>query len=239
MERLKYLFIAILALTVTGCGQTVVETLKVPETPGYNAPGSGRTAVILPFADYSNGNNIASANRRNLEVTEALTDRLVANGFTLPVQEDVFQYLVTQKIIALMPYEQTTSSSLKYELNGDWSPQVKEALSHYLDQENMELQSGAASSPGTHGLTTTTVTRIGRHFHADYVVRGRILEYKTRQDAGWEPWKKGLLPFINNGANRILFGFASSDSYDEFNNELTGAAIGARIGHESATLALG
>ena len=53
MNRLKYLIIGILALVLAGCGQTVVETLNVPEGAGPNAPGYGKRIVILPFADYS------------------------------------------------------------------------------------------------------------------------------------------------------------------------------------------
>jgi hypothetical protein len=233
MERLKYLLLGILALTLTGCGQAVIETLNVPETPGYNAPGSGKTAVILPFADYSNGDDIASAHRRNLMVTETLTDRMVAVGFALPVQEDVFQYLVTENIIGIMPYEAMKSPSLQYELSGDWSDTMKTEIQHYIRQQNMEQTNGASGNPGAHGLTPKTIAKIGRYFNADYIVRGRILEYKTREDTEWAPWKKGILPFINNGANRILFGFAESDSYDQLNHQFTGAILGAKIGYEN------
>lgn len=234
MERLKYFLLGVLALTLTGCGQTVVETLNVPETPGYNAPGSGKTAVILPFADYSNGNDIASAHRRNMMVTETLTDRLVATGFGLPIQEDVFEFLVAENIIGLMPYENIRSNSLNYEMAGDWSPEMKVEIQRYIDMQNVEMANGATGNPGTHGLTKNTVAKIGRYFDADYVVRGRILEFKTRDEATWAPWKKGLLPFINNGTQRILFGFADSDTYDELNSKITGGILGARIGYESA-----
>ena len=231
MERLKYFFIGILALSLAGCGQTVVENLKVPENPGYNAPGAGKTVVILPFADYSNGNDIASAHRRNLMVTETLTDRLSANGFSLPVQEDVFHFLVAENIIGLVPYGAQSSSSIENELaNGDWSEMMKAQLRQYASQQNTEVDDGPLASPGTHGLTPTTISKIGRTFNADYIVRGRILEFKTREDTGWEPWKRGLLPFINNGAQRVMFGFADSDSYDETNSLLTGGIIGASIG---------
>ena len=89
MKRLKCLLIGILAASLAGCGQTVVETLNVPTAVSPNAPGKGMTALILPFADYSYGDDLASAHRRNLKVTETLTDHLVGNGFALPVQEVV------------------------------------------------------------------------------------------------------------------------------------------------------
>jgi TolB-like protein len=233
MERLKYLVIGILALTLAGCGQTIVETLNVPEAPGLDAPGKGRTVVILPFADYSNAGNIESAYRRNLAVTEALTDRFTANGFGMPVEEDVFQYLVEEGVINLIPYEETKSVTLVNELSNDWSDTMKKEISHYIDQQNLTANVNVGNSPGTHGLTAKTVAKIGRNFKADYVVRGRILEYKSRQDPSWEPWKKGILPFINGGTSRILFGFASSDAYDEVNQKITGAMYGAGIGKNS------
>ncbi len=232
MERLKYLVVGILALTLAGCGQTVVETLNVPDAPSFDAPGKGRTVVILPFADYSNAGNLDSAYRRDMAITESLTDRFVANGFSLPVQEDVFQYLVEQRIINLLPYEETKSVSLVNELSNDWSAEMKGKISSYIAQQNVTTNTNASNSAGTHGLTTNTVAKIGRNFKADYVVRGRILEYKTRQEATWEPWKKGILPFINGGTSRVLMGFASSDSYDELNQNITGAIYGARIGYE-------
>jgi TolB-like protein len=233
MERLKYLVIGILALTLAGCGQTIVETLNVPAAPGFDAPGKGRTVVILPFADYSSAGNIDSAYRRNLAISEALTDRFNANGFGMPVQEDVFQYLVSEGVINLIPYEETKSITLVNELSNDWSDTMKSEISRYIEQQNGTAALNSENSPGTHGLTTRTVAKIGRYFKADYIVRGRILEYKSRQDPTWEPWKKGILPFINGGTSRILFGFASSDTYDEWNQKATGAIYGARIGYKS------
>ncbi len=232
MERLKYLVVGILALTLAGCGQTIVETLNVPQAPGFDAPGKGRSVVILPFADYSNAGNFDSAFRRNMAVTEALTDRFSATGFSMPVQEDVFQYLVDEGVINIVPYEETQSVSLVNELANEWSDTMKAEISRYLAGNNTTSGVNAGNSPGTHALTTTTVAKIGRSFKADYIVRGRILEYKSRQDPTWEPWKKGILPFINGGTSRIVFGFASSDLYDQWNQQITGAAYGARIGYE-------
>ncbi len=221
MNRLKYLGITILALFLAGCGQTVVETLKVTEGPSRYAPGSGKSIVILPFADYSEG-NIESAYRRNLTITESLADRLTINGFGLSVQEDVFSYLVDQGVINLSSYDNHANSTLTTELSNDWSSVMKGEIQRYLDEMESESKGSALSSAGAHGLTTKELAKIGRHFNADYIMRGRILEYKTRQDPSWEPWKRGLIPFINGGLNRIVFGFADSDEYDERNEGLTG-----------------
>ncbi len=116
MDRLKYLVIGVLALFLAGCGkgQVVVETLNVAEGPATSALATVKALSFLPFADYSEG-NLASAQRRNMLVTEALTDRLIVNGFSLPIQEDVLDYLVRENVIGV------DTSSLAAELNNDWS----------------------------------------------------------------------------------------------------------------------
>lgn len=235
MGRLKYLLLGILAFMLFGCGQTVIETLNVPAGPGHNGPGAGKTIVILPFADYTFADNLAAAYRRNLAVSETLTDRLVANGFGIPVQEDVFRFLVEENIISVASYEEVTSPSVSNELENEWSESMKSDLRRYLQQQQAKRTNKVTASPGTHGLTRQTVARLGRMFNADYVVRGRLLEFKTRQEGTWAPWKRGLLPFVTGGTSKMLFGFAGSDSYDTLNQTVSGGTIGAAIGSVANT----
>ena len=68
MNLLKYISIGIVLVgAITGCGKNTVETLMVPAQVDPNGRGKGMSVVILPFADYSNGDNIASAFRRNVQ----------------------------------------------------------------------------------------------------------------------------------------------------------------------------
>ncbi len=220
MDRLKYLVIGVLALLLAGCGkgQVVVETLNVPDGPSANAAGNCKSIVILPFADYSEG-NLASAQRRNMLVTEALTDRLVVNGFSLPIQEDVFDYLVNEKIIGV------NKSSLSDELTNDWSDAMKSEIKTYMTLVENDNSQFVDSSSGTHGLDSETVTQIGRQFKADYIVRGRILEFKTRQGTSWAPNRRGFLPVIFESTGRAVFGYADSDSYDNRDGSLSADLI--------------
>ncbi len=229
MERLKYLLIGTLALLMAGCGQKVTETLNVTQAAGPNSPGYGRSIVILPFADYSEG-NVAAAHRRNLKVTETLTDHLVQNGFGLPIQEDVFQYLMTKNIINVTAYEDNSSTSLQNEMNDVWSHSMKEEIEFYISQQQLEKDKKVTDSSGTHGLDQRTVAKMGRYFGADYIVRGRILEYKTREDITWEPWRKGILPFVVSSTSQILYGSAGSDEYDEMGDIISGMIWGAALG---------
>ena len=234
MNRLKYLIIGVLALIVTGCGQTVDVDLKVPEGAGPNSPGYGKSVVVLPFADYSYADDMASSHRRNIQITESLTDELVGNGFGMPIQEDVFKFMVDQNLISLVAYEERKNSAVKDEMVlGGWSDRMRQQIYSHIREQESAQKDKVAGSPGTHGLTEKTIRKIGRRFDADYIVRGRILEYKTRQDPSWAPWKKGILPFIVGTTSQLAYGFAGSDTYDEWNQMTAGATYGALIGYKT------
>lgn len=231
MNNSRYLLYVLLALLVSGCGQTVQESLKVQPAMKSTA-GADKSIVILPFADYSYADNLETAYRRNLYVLENLTDQLASNSFHLPVQEDVFRYLVSKNIVNLVAYEDTKTSHLQRELNGEWSPEMKSNIQRYINQtKNDTNDRPAMESPGTHGLTQQEIVKIGQYFGADYIVRGRIIEYKTRVDPSWEPLKKGLLTFMAGTTSRLAFGNATSDKYDMTGYMIAGAAWGALLGN--------
>jgi len=231
MQKFKYVLYLLSAVLIMGCGQTVVETLHVADPPNPNAPGKGQTIVILPFADYTYADSLAGAYRRNLAVTEAITDRLVTNGFGMAIQEDVFAYLVNENIISIVPYDENNTASLSDELNNEWSDVMKNQLRGYIQNQKMHSGKTVSGSPGTHALNRNTIAKMGRRFNADYIVRGRILEFKTREENAWAPWKKGLLPFVSGVTSRAMNGFARSDQYDDWGNMLAGGTWGAIIGH--------
>lgn len=238
MQKFKYIFYLLSAVLITGCGQTVVETLYAPDPPNPNAPGKGQTVVVLPFADYTYADSLAGAHRRNLAVTEAITDRLVANGFGMAIQEDVFGYLVDEKIISVVPYDENNTASLSDELNNEWSDVMKNQLKGYIHDQKMHSGKTVSGSPGTHALTQKAVTKMGRKFNADYIIRGRLLEFKTREEHTWEPLKKGLLPFTFGLSSQTLNGFARSDTYDDWGHMLLPGTVGAIVGYNSDTLGL-
>lgn len=231
MNYSRYLLYVLLALLVSGCGQTVQKSLKIAP-PLKSTAGADKTIVILPFADYSYADDLETAYRRNMYVTENLTDQLTSNSFHLPVQEDVFSYLVNQKIVNLEVYENKKTSALEHELDDEWSPMMKSAIKGYMDRTRNAVRDQAVSgSPGTHGLTQQEVVKIGRHFGADYILRGRIIEYKTRTDPSWEPMKKGILTFMAGSASRLAFGHAASESYDMAGQMVAGGMWGGLLGN--------
>lgn len=227
MKFHRYLLIGFIALLLAGCGQTVKESLKAVPADQRSLLGQNKTIVVLPFADYSQALNLESAYRRQLFITENLVDQLVGHSFRLPIQEDVFRYLVEQNVINVRAYEDHSSPTVKNELNNaEWSSRMKEELSKYISQ-NGNTDVPVLENPGTHGLTSNEIVKIGKHFQADYILRGRIVQYKERQDPTWEPWKKGVLPFLFGSTSQITFGQAGTEQYDTWNN----LAVGATYGH--------
>ncbi|MDO5674592.1 MAG: hypothetical protein Q4G66_06725 [bacterium] len=229
--KIKVSFIALpLSLLLFGCGANITESLKVNQNFKTNI-GKSKQVVVLPFADYTDAGNLESAYRRNMFINENLTDRFVLNGFSVPVQEDIFRYLVNRNIINVVAYSENLSRSLEYELNKDWSPTMKRELQRYMHQSRMNAPSNPVlDSPGTLGLDQAEVSHLGQYFSADYVVRGSIIQYKTRQDPSWAPWKKGVIGFVTGVTNKIAFGQARSDTYDELGHMVTGGALGALYG---------
>ncbi len=234
MNRLKYLIVTMMAFAIAGCGQDVTTTLQNPVGASKNGPGTGRSIVVLPFADYSKG-GIDSARRRSMMIAESFADKLNACGFSMPIGEDVFAWLVKEKVINLASGNSADTTSLDNEIgNSDWSDTMRSEIVRYRAQVQEDTAKAAATTPGVHSLTKNRVAKLGRDFKVDYVLRGRILEFKTRDEARWEPWKKGVLPFVYGGTNRILNGFANSEDYDARNEGLTGALLGGVLAHKDA-----
>ena len=92
-----------------------------------------------------------------------------------------------------------------------------------------------ANAPGVHGLNKMSVSKLGRRFNADYVVRGRIIEYNLQKEHTWALKKKGVLPFIMGGTTQAAFGFAETKDYDNLNNIALWGLAGAIIGYNADT----
>src|SRR5210317_1291445 len=238
----RFFLYGFLALFVSGCGSghSVTETLHIPDTPtAGNVCATDKTVVLLPFADYSSGDDVISVYKRSISITEALTDRFVYKGFKMPIQEDVTQYLVETNIIRLPPQDGT--SRLKTELDGEWSDVMKGEFEKWIEASRVETASSSGGSanpenaPGVHGLNKMSISKLGRRFNADYIVRGRIIEYNLQKEHTWDLKKKGVLPFIMKGTTQAAFGFAETEEYDNLNNIALWGLAGAILGYNLDT----
>ncbi|MFC1837400.1 hypothetical protein ACFLYW_01805 [Thermodesulfobacteriota bacterium] len=237
----RFFLYTFLALLVSGCasGHSVTETLHTPDSKSAQSVcATDKTVVLLPFADYSSGDDVMSVYDRSRSVSEALTDRFAGKGFKMPVQEDVTKYLVDAKIIRIAA--SNTTSRLEGELDGEWSDLMKGELQEWIDADKATHAARDSSghpltAPGVHGLDKTSISKLGRRFNADYVVRGRIIEYNLQKEHTWKLQKKGILPFIVGGTTQAAFGFAESDEYDNLNAIALWGLAGSILGYNLDT----
>lgn len=224
MSALRLFVIGFLAFAVSGCGQLVTERLALSNSaPAPNCP-INKKLVVMPLADYSYNENVQVAFQRNLAIMENLTDQLVANGYQLPAQEDLLNYLITQNIIR--GNGNKSQPHLDREIQGGYfSPAMKKELEALISAE----EGGTNNPPQTIALDQKTLAKIAEDFNAGYIMRGRIIAFELGEENTWNPLKKGVLPVIIGGGSRAILGVAKSESYDILNQMVVGAALGATL----------
>ena len=210
--RLHLVGILILVFCVS-CGQSVTETIK-PAVPA--ASGQFMRVVIVPFADYTTASSLSEHCRRNALVLEYLQDALYEAGFISAAEEDVVQYLVDRGVIHAAQRNSDFSGTalLEKELAGEWSDQMKEEIEDVIDQ-TLKQERGNKEQKSI-ALDRKTLTDLGNAFRADYIVRGRIVEFNTAQIDSFNPLRTGIIPFVFKSGQRATLGMAESEMYEFF-----------------------
>jgi len=191
------------------CGQTVKETIK----PVVPAGGQFTRVVIVPFADHTPESSLYDHCRRNTLVLEALQDALYQAGFIPAAQEDLVKHMVDKGVIREFSGGSDTSF-LDKELQGSWSDEMKEEMGEVIYQEIISNKSGGYQANRPVAMDRETLQDLGSAFGADYVIRGRIIEFGTDQQDTFNPIRTGLIPFVFKSTLRTGFGVAETETYD-------------------------
>ena len=230
----------VMILMVAGCGQVTKET--VSPVPCDRIMSSGKRVVILPFADYTPDSTPELYWRRNILVTESLEDEFARYGLMTSLEEDVVEYLMDEHIIEppdVFFADTPNNNFMRGEAeSGDWSTEMVKEL-RYAISRNEELerdeQKQVVSDAGSAlhiSLTSQEVTKIGDYFGADYIIRGRLIEFeKGVAKDDFNPFHVGFLPFFFNSSQRILFGLAKSENYELMDKMAIGGILGMAVGH--------
>ncbi len=216
--KLHLIGILILAFCVS-CGQTVKETVK-PVVPKAASSGQFKRVVILPFADHTPASSLQDHCRRNVLVLEALQDALYQRGFVSAAEEDVVNYLMGLGVIQESGGGKgvNATAALEQELKENWSNEMKEELQEVIYQNLTATESDQQKMPI--GMNRPVLTDLGDAFGADYIVRGRIIEFGVDQTDSFNPLSTGLLPFVFKSGHRTIFGVAESEGYERIDPEL-------------------
>lgn len=233
----------VMVLLSAACGQVTKETLS--PIPSDRIASSGKVVVIMPFADYTPDSTPELYWRRNLLVTESLEDEFARYGLMTALEEDVVEYLMSEHIIEppeIFFADTPNNNYMRSEVeSGDWSSSMVAELKYAITR-NEELEKKAqheiASSAGGStlhiSLSSQEVSKIGDYFSADYIIRGRLIEFeKGVAKDDFNPFHVGMLPFFFNSSQRMLFGLAKSENYELMDKMAIGGLLGTAIGHSN------
>lgn len=226
VETRRMCFIGILILLFSiSCGQEVRQTLS-PVVPDP-ADGRLKRVVILPFADYTLSFSSYGHWRRNVLVYEAVQDELYRAGFVPAAEEAVSEYLLRRGVFQY-PYEVSANTlSIQRELQEDWSDQMKEELAKTIS-DNIEKARNLKKQRDNRmlvAINSQMIKDLGNTLGADYVVRGRIVEFRWGQEDTFNFIKTGFLPCIFKTSHRMVFGLADSESYEAIDKASIGGTI--------------
>jgi hypothetical protein len=239
--KISALMVVMMLLT-TACGQLTKETVN--PVPTDRIVSSGKTVVIVPFADYTPDSTPDLYWRRNILVNESLEDEFARYGLMTALEEDVVNYLMEEHIIEppdVFFADTPNNNYMRGEVDsGDWSSAMVEEL-RYAISRNEEIEKSSKKNEAKESgggsalhisLSTPEVLRMGDFFGADYIIRGRLIEFErgvAKDD--FNPFHVGLLPFFFNSSQRILFGLAKSENYEMMDKMAIGGILGTAVGH--------
>ncbi|MGQ9499403.1 MAG: hypothetical protein ACUVQ6_03415 [Dissulfurimicrobium sp.] len=228
--------ICLASIFLFGCGQAVKDPFKPIKGEEPSPPVYGKSIVLLPLADYTQGSSPDDALRRQMKLNTSLAQQMAVHGIYSPLAEDVVQYLVELGVIK--PIKTSVESDYKritMELGTGWSEVMQDEIKKIVTQNEALRISKEQTGSFSTGLNQKTVSDIGRHFQADYLLRGRIVEYEIRDGHNMNPLQRGVLPFFFDFTSNGLFGIAESKSYDLWQDMAVGGTIGALLGSEATT----
>jgi len=242
--KLKYIaLVIVMVLMSAACGQVTKET--VSPVPTDKIKSSGKRVVIMPFADYTPDSSPEFFWRRNLLVNESLEDEFARYGLMTALSEDVVDYLLGEHIIEppeIFFADTPNNNYMRSEVDsGEWSTAMMDELKYAitrndeLEKKDKKRQAMAGGSQGSSlhiSLNSDEVSKIGDFFGADYIVRGRLIEFeKGVAKDDFNPFHVGMLPFFFNSSQRLLFGLAKSENYELMDKMAIGGILGAVAGN--------
>ena len=233
------LFLLAIMVCLVSCGQKVKDSVAPLSTSVQYPNSTAKQIVVLPLADYSMGVQPDDSLRRQVKIYEALMYRLAEKGFYVPLKEDVVQYLVDLGVIRIVGQPSIRSGSscglITKELSSGWSEAMQVEVQKLVVMNEQLDKSKQRFELTRVGLDPGTIQQIGRRFGADYILRGRVVEYEVREGNTLNPLQVGILPFFFDTSSALLFGFAESERYDLWQDLAIGGSLGALLGTNAET----
>ena len=243
MKLTKLLLAFGMIFSLIACGHVVKETV-IP-VPVDQVKPAGKKVVVVPFADYTPRSSQKNYWRRNVLVMEALQDEFARFGVKTAIEEDVVRYLIDEKIIeppeVFFGHSPMNEYMRSMTTNENWSTymtrELETAISHNEQVETARQNKN--KKPNRQGLESASLTggqviHLGNTFGADYIIRGRLIEFdQGAAKDNFNPFQVGILPFVFNTGQRAVFGVAKSENYEMIDKMAMGGALGLAYGRKN------
>jgi hypothetical protein len=212
------------------------------------APVEAAKVLILPFSDYTPytyGFSQPAYLKRNALVLEVLQDSFHQFGFLPAMMDDVIGYLFDNNVIVPMSRAQTPDVAISMATQSvlltypsashkEAKKALKEAAYHNVSKSmsrNIEEHIQNKNVPLNH----INLQSMSSFFDADYIVRGRLVQYGMADKDSPNPLQTGILPFAFRVGPRILVGYSRMPYYEALGNYTMADFLG-RIGSRGLPL---
>ena len=217
---LRLLITGVFLFFLTACVNVVHLNTVRPGIPGP-ARGEFKRVVILPFADHTPYLTPNGYYRRNILLMEAMKEDFQDAGLMATLEEGVITYLFQRGIIRETYAEEISAGTahLQSELDGGtWSDSMQKEIEKEVYNNMSNYLRSRKKDDDSHciALDSSVVKELGKAFRADYVIRGRIMEFSFRQEETFFPSKTGILTFFFPLGQKMAFGTATSTTYEMF-----------------------
>ena len=189
-------------------------------TPVIPEPADGRLkrVVILPFADYTSSFAAYGNWRMNVLVHEAVQDEFYRAGFIPAAEEGVSKFLTNKGVLKPTIEVSAETVSLQRELDAEWSNRLKTEFRKAMSQNiAAQIKRGHIQKPNA--LDSQTIKEMANTFGADYIIRGRVIDFRIAHQDTFNPFKTGILPVVLKVGQRTVFGLAETETYETIDRE--------------------
>ena len=240
---LRLLITGIFLFFLTSCVNVVHLNTVRPGIPGP-AKDEFKRVVILPFADHTPYLTPTGYYRRNIILMEAMKEDFEDTGLMAAPEEGVITYLFQRGIIKEIYAEEISAGTayLQSELEGGiWSDSMQKEIEKEVFN-NMSNYLRSRKKDDEHhcmALDNSVVKELGKAFRADYVIRGRVMEFTFRQEETFFPSKTGILNFFFPLGQKMAFGTAKSATYEMFDGITPGSLMKMDLADTDRPLKIG
>ena len=226
------------AIRIVIAGILAILTTVAPQTAQAE-----NSIIIVPLADYSAMDTLASARQQGQITSDALATAFTNKGLTVTSQGTVFSALQQHKCITPLTYNKDlrpNSNTINVENNVDntLSTRLQNELKDLIHEEQKRMTPGLADpdnhlpKPDTAPLDARQLAILGGELNGDYILRGRIIAHRInkndsiKRDLPTLPLRRSILPIFGTIEQEDKYAVAAAETYDALDDIMLAGLFG-------------